>query len=176
MSPHRSRSPLRRDGPKRGVTWSNGPNGSVTNITTSTQGIFTTGQAAGADFTVVRLHGSLLVYLRTAGGAVAEGFAWAMGVCIVSQNAFGAGVASIPSPITDIDWGGWFVHEQGMLITPEAALANYGPEFERRPIDSKAMRKMHVSDTVVACFETTESGDGSAMDAFFESRMLVKLQ
>ncbi len=57
-------------------------------------------------------------------------------------------------------------------MTPDFASAAM---VERRVIDSKAMRKVHLSDVQVAVFETTEVGAGSTMFASYLSRVLTKL-
>jgi len=129
------------------------------------------------DLTIVRLRGELIVYL-SALDLVAEGFRWFFGICIVSENAAAIGVTAIPSPLADIAWDGWFVYETGTLESASGTIGNsenIGMINDRRTVDSKAMRKVHNTDVVVAVLETSELGDGSTMHASFSSRMLSKL-
>ncbi len=57
--------------------------------------------------TLARVHGQLLVYLATA-TSINDGFTGAIGFGKVQDEAFQAGVGSVPDPITEVDWDGWF--------------------------------------------------------------------
>ena len=75
----------------------------------------------------------------------------AMGLAVVSREAFDAGVASIPAPFDDADWGGWFVWRSFSFRfqvqgTSDADLLPGGIELE---IDSKAMRKITPNEALV---------------------------
>ncbi len=95
---------------------------------------------------------------------------------IVSENAAGIGITAIPTPLIDIAWDGWMVHEQGQLMAQSTALSEGGgTQSQRVKIDSKAMRKFRATDTLVAVLQVTETGDGTSMNASLKSRMLVKL-
>jgi len=162
---------------RRKSSWEEGPLGTTSGISIATQVLFPTVQQLTLDdVTIIRFRGSLNVYLSAAGGATGEGFTWAFGVCVVTENAFGVGITAVPHPIADVGWDGWFVHEMGLLTEPTATLDQASPMVsERRVLDSKAMRKTHLTDGIVAVFETTELGDGASMQAHLTSRMLVKL-
>ncbi len=78
----------------------------------------------------------------------------ALGLCIVSDEAFAAGVASIPGPHNEDDWGGWIVHQY------------FGGHFDADvdgntlcdtmyTIDSKAMRKVEINETLVWVVQST---------------------
>jgi len=95
----------------------------------------------------------------------------AIGMAIVSTEAFTAGVASIPEPYNDADWGGWFVWRSfGARYSFDdatgARVINLG--FE---VDSKAMRKVTPNETLVVIAES-QSG---AFDIFDGTRNLIKL-
>ena len=97
--------------PRRNVSWAGGPQGSFGAISATTVALMGNGtQALFDNLTIVRIRGELLLYITTAGGAADEGFRWSFGMCNVSENAFNAGVASVPAPFTDIAWDGWMVH------------------------------------------------------------------
>ena len=162
---------------RRKVSWSKGPLGTVSGIVTGSSNLFpTAAQATLDDLTVIRCRGELILYLTVAGGAASEGFRWAFGMCNVTENAAGVGVTAIPDPIADAGWDGWFVFAQGNLTTRLAALEDGSLlEMQRVEIDSKAMRKTHLTDTIVAVLGTSEAGDGSSMDAKLITRILDKL-
>ena len=176
-------SPLRfrqRSGVSRRLgSWELGPSGQVAGVVTSSNNVFSvSGQASQDKLTLVRTRGELIVAISTAGGAALEGFEWAFGMCVVNENAGGVGVTAIPDPITDIGWDGWFVYETGTVLTmgsTREGLGILGAEFTRIPIDSKAMRKLKISDVIVGVLATTEKGDGSTLMAQLQSRIFVKL-
>ena len=170
---HSSRSQFRgRQAPTRKSTWNRGPNGVIQRTATGSV-IFATGsQAAEAGLTIIRTHGELLVGLSAATSAV-DGYDGAFGICIVSENAFNVGIASIPTPITDIAWDGWFVYQSfsSKLYGPDLGRAAIVARYQ---VDSKAMRKIKVTDVMVAVVEATEVGS-STLNMSLETRVLVKL-
>ena len=172
-----SRFPRRSNGFRRRVTWGEGPLGTLTGIATSTQLLFGTAQQFTLDdLTLTRMRGQVAAWLTVAGGAANEGFDCYFGMCVVSENAAAIGVTAVPSPLADIAWDGWFVHRVFQVRNMATALAEDSPMQQFRfEVDSKAMRKVHQTDVVVAAFETTESGDGSTMSVSLISRMLLKL-
>ena len=119
--------------------------------------------------TVVRNRGILAV--NSTAVAIDQNVVGAYGIGIVTQQAFAAGVASIPGPWTDSDWDGWMVlipfsfryditTDVGRLITTREIT-----------IDSKAMRKMEANETLVAMVES----QAVAFDVSAPVRTLVKL-
>ena len=98
-------------------------------------------------------------------------FTGAIGSCIVSAEALAAGVASIPEPFTDADWGGWFMWRPfAYRYEFQSAIGtNYGNwTFE---IDSKAMRKISPNEAVVTVVESF----AGAFDVNNPLRTLIKL-
>ncbi len=103
--------------------------------------------------TVMRNRGMVSIRLQayTADLTVAGAY----GMAVVSQEAFAAGVASIPEPFSDSDWGGWMVwrsffqrfeFDDATGLTFPAAM-----DFE---VDSKAMRKVGPNEVVVQIAES----------------------
>ena len=174
--PRGFRSP-RTSGQRRKVSWEEGPFGTTGGISAPITTIFPTAQQLVLDdLTVIRMRGELVLYLTVAGGAAGEGFRWAFGMCVVTANAATVGATAVPGPLTDIAWDGWFVHDTGQLVTMSTTLSEASEmQQERIKIDSKAMRKTHNTDVIVAVLETIELGADSTMQAQLQSRMLVKL-
>ena len=78
----------------------------------------------------------------------------AFGVGIVSTEAFNAGVASIPEPFTDADWGGWFVWQAfSFELLFDDATGVMTPNWNIE-INSKAMRKVGPNESVVFICES----------------------
>ena len=146
------------------------------NISASSVNLFPNqAEAALDDLTIVRIRGELLLQ-QVSATAESDGFEVGFGICIVTQNAAGIGVSAVPAPIADIGWDGWMVHWHGQLIATAALSggSNVPGATARLPIDSKAMRKLHLTDTVVAVLEVVENPT-SVMQASFFGRMLSKL-
>ena len=162
-------------GVRRKVSWSGGPVGQTAILTATSTVLFpNVAEAALDDLTIVRTRGQLMVQLITADAALA-GFEWAFGMCVVSQNAAGIGVTAVPDPLSDIAWDGWFVYETGFAVSADASPSEAAPGSQLAiSIDSKAMRKMHLTDTIVGVFAVTEIGTAT-MQAALATRILVKL-
>ena len=161
-------------GKRRKVTWTAGPEGTLSIATTANTAFATGIEAVSPDLTIVRTRGELLLFLQTASVAL-SGMQYAFGICTVFQNAAGIGVTAIPGPLTDIAWDGWFFHHQGALKAPTTTISNdLGGMVDRVTIDSKAMRKIHATDTTVGVIETVETVS-AIMHAELRSRLLVML-
>ena len=121
--------------------------------------------------TIVRTRGNVLVKPST--GIVTDlNFVGAIGTAIVSKQAFDAGVASVPGPFIDSDWGGWLVwrsfsYSQEVAGTVGNLVLNH-MTFE---VDSKAMRKMGANDVLVDVAES----QGGAFSISMQLRVLAKL-
>jgi len=123
--------------------------------------------------TLVRTRGELDVYLRTSDG-VASGLQGAIGVAKATTAAVAAGIASVPTPITEADWDGWLFWHPISVHTMDGDTGAGPPMSQRLEVDSKAMRKWTQEETMYAAIEVVEIGAVTA-DVFFDSRMLVKL-
>ena len=108
--------------------------------------------------TVRRTRG--LVSFRTDQTAGSELPFGAFGMCVVSDDAFAAGAASIPGPFTDAFSDLWFVHEFFIAPTRYATVAGQDNSAMIVSIDSKAMRKVGEDETVAVMIE-----NGSAVGA-----------
>ena len=95
----------------------------------------------------------------------------AIGMCIVSNEAFVAGIASIPEPFTDSDWSGWLVWRSfGYRFEFADATGVNFPNWTFE-VDSKAMRRMGVNDVLVTIAES----QGGAYTINSPIRTLLKL-
>ena len=87
----------------------------------------------------------------------------AFGVCVVNDDAFAAGVASIPGPFTDAASDLWFVH-QFLYVRTEfhsaIGIQEIGHELTWE-IDSKAMRKVAPEQTIAFVIENGHASFGA---------------
>ncbi len=122
--------------------------------------------------TIVRVRGLLSV--QPDAYSVDLNVQGALGMGIVSDQAFAAGAASIPGPWSEPDWGGWFVWQAwaSRLEFLSAVGVLFSDASERTyMIDSKAMRKVEPNETVVVMAESQAGG----VNIHSPFRMLVKL-
>ncbi len=124
--------------------------------------------------TVVRIRGYFQVWLETLTVASSDMFG-AFGIGIASLAAFTAGIASLPTPITEEDSENWLYH-QYFGITSKLDTLSAGEELAsyRVEIDSKAMRKVSQDQVTYAALEIVEIG-AVTLVASHNSRQLVKL-
>ena len=169
--PHRSprSSGIARD-------WGVGPgDGGSTDISAAGVQILGNGvvAAGGGELTIMRTRG-IFDILLTSATAAGDGFTGAVGLIVVSDQAFAAGVASMPSPVNEAANNGWFYHQFFSVHAGAAGGLSGGPEgHQREHVDSKAMRKFDSEQTIVALIEVNEIGTAVAK-AFFDSRMLFQ--
>jgi len=136
---------------RRRPSWSQGPSGTGSQ-TASGQLLFATGAQTGQDeLTVIRTRGIFVVQV-TAVAAIIDGYTGAAGICVVTENAFNAGIASIPTPVVDVAWDGWLWHQFFSIKAITATIGdgvNATALHQSFVIDSKAMRKTNITDVVV---------------------------
>jgi len=163
--------------PPRSTAWDPGPKQTV--ITRSTPGseILTSGaQALVSGLTFVRIHGYVNLWL-TASDIIGGGFSGALGMCIVTENAFGIGITAVPTPLTDVGWDGWMWHSFFNIATNTATLTdgvNASNSSWSKEIDTKSMRKIKETDVLIAVLEVFEVANAT-LKGYFETRVLSKL-
>ena len=162
---------------RRRTGWEEGPGGlASTGISATASGFLGAALIPLLDgLTLVRTRGLFNLVLSAAASA-GDGYQGAIGIGLTTASAVAAGIASVPTPITEQDWDGWlFWH----VISAHAGDAtagsrNWDQSNQVIPVDSKAMRKFEDGMALFAAFEVTEIGTATA-SLFFDSRMLFKL-
>jgi len=168
----------RTGSPKRLTSWLPGPNSAVIQtVTAATNTLVDTGISSLENQTIVRIRGTLTVWLEVVTTA-GDGFTrFAAGIGIASLQAFDAGVASLPAPSSDAEWPGWlWFHEGSALIGSETTEVLRGPmSAVRIPIDSKAMRKFRQNEVLFGVVSTVVEVGAATMRFQLSSRILSKL-
>ena len=162
-------------GRRRSVSWFVGPGDTgTTSHTSSASQIMGLGAQLTADgFTLIRIRGYFQIFLTSA-TAVLDGFSGALGIGIVTAEAFAIGITAMPDPVADADWDGWLFHHFFDVRSARATFdAGDLSAAQRLVVDSKAMRVLREGDTVFMAIETTEGGT-AAGTSVFDSRMLLK--
>ncbi len=127
------------------------------------------GVATGS-FTVMRLRGHIYVQLDS--GAVDERALLAFGIMPVSDDAFAAGAASMPSPSADLD-ASWMWH--AFASVSSGAFSSEQPQagFMRIEIDGKAMRRLKSNETLALLGAVCTVVDATGTwDLLFGARIL----
>ena len=161
---------------RRKTAWSEGPFTTVLSPSSSTPVLWSTAQAPTSDgITIARLRGSYEMHISSA-ASVGDGFSQVgFGIGITTAAAFAAGVASLPTPLTEPGWAGWMYHEvvSGLVSLDTAVpFSNEGSGAHRGTIDSKAMRKIPTDMVVYGCLEAQDEIGAAAMKFTGWTRML----
>ena len=165
--------------PRRKSSWEDGPGigtAAQTPITASVSQVLNGGQQVLVDgLTLVRLRGQYRIQIVSS-AAISEHLVGAIGIGVVNSEAFAVGAAAMLMPVTERSWNGWIYWSPIQLATLSANVATDREGFYSQtiPIDTKAMRKLDIGDTIYAAVEFSESGTIVA-NHFMDSRMLLKL-
>ncbi len=173
----RSRSPS-----KRLTAWADGPNNTLEGQAAVGNNGWTTGVVLAAESaaTIVRIRGLLSLYLDLS-TAAGDGFSGAVGLGIVTQQAFDAGSASLPDPFDDSFWAGWmwhsFWHLHGIAAQSQGqdVAVNAATDVLRIPIDTKAMRKFDLNQVLVGVIKLNVETGIAGLRFIADTRVLVKL-
>ena len=155
-------------GPRRKTFWVGPADQNYLNVV-SAGAVIMGSLAQSVPLTVVRTRGQISV--KPTAYITNLTISGAFGVGIVSNEAFAAGVASIPEPFSDAGWGGWFVWRPftyRLEFSDATSMLLGSWDFE---IDSKAMRKTGPGETMVLVAES-QSG---AFSISSQLRFLFKL-
>ena len=174
---HTNRLSTRGRAPRRRVEWTDGPNSNSAIQSTSVDNavVWTTGQAALAQNTLIRIRGELSAWLSLI-TSVGDGFAkYAAGIGIVSADAFAAG--ALPTPSGDPDWSGWMWYHAGGAMVGDVTTEVFRSPMAaiRLEIDTKAMRKVGPNETIFGVFQVVGEVGGSTVNFAVSTRMLFKL-
>ena len=128
---------------------------------------------SGGDATVVRTRGMLQIL--TDQRAATEEVHGALGMAVVSQDAFDSGIAAVPTPISDIGSNSW------LLWTPFEHAFGFGsnigiqePSSSVFTFDSKAMRKFNADQRLVVVLENSRSAFGLRFHLIIRTLVVLK--
>ena len=126
--------------------------------------------------TLVRTRGRISLFVRVSGAAT-NTFHGAFGLMIVSKEASLAGIASISTPLDDIERT-WFVWQPiTMYAVPAGSQTVTQAGYFTAEIDSRGQRKMKAGDVTVAVLELIQgtATTGTIIDGTYEFRQQFKL-
>ena len=111
------------------------------------------------DITILRTRGILSVMSDQF--AATEFQIGAAGIAVVTTAAFTAGIASLPTPVTESSWDGWLWYQSFCQRVVFGTAVGIEPQFVTSyDIDSKAMRKVGPDETIVCIAENASASHG----------------
>ena len=159
---------------KRLVAWGFGPDILNQLVTASTKLLGSTSIVlVSPPATLVRVRGYVHLGLETT-SAVSSGFAGAVGLALVNDDAFSQGINSLPGPFSDPNYS-WIWHsffDVRSLTATHADAVNAPGMDQRLDLDSKAMRKWNGTQTLILMLEASETG-ASNLRVNADSRILI---
>ena len=133
--------------------------------------LFSMGIVVGSiPVTLVRTRGRIMTSLQAVASAGIDRFA--VGMIVVSSDAFAAGVGSLPGPLSDgtNDWVVWSpltnIH-LGNIVGENAV--------DRVDVDSRGMRKLKEGDVLAIMVEVESDVAGATYDLTFSFRQQFKV-
>jgi len=120
------------------------------------------------EVTITRTIGTAIA--KIAAGTVSLEGEFAIGLLVARNEAVTAGVASMPSPVTDPD-AEWLYHISGQLIRGLTANIDDGIATVRIPFDVRGQRVLRAGSNVV----WIGAAEGTTLDLGVTGRYLVKL-
>jgi len=170
---------------KRRVGWEEGIGGTTvqSSISTSSSTLVNAALTVLEDgLTLVRTRGRVQFFLSAATAAL-DGFTGAFGIGVATTAAVTAGAASVPNPLDEQDWDGWIYWRALQLIAP-GVISNAASTdtsgiggftaVQNIEIDSKAMRKLRVGDSIYGSLQVVENPT-AVLEWAIDTRILVKL-
>ncbi len=135
------------------------------------------GVVAEAAETLVRTRGEVFARVDNSGSADNQ-IHGAMGMIVVSQDAFDVGITALPTPLADVG-NDWFVYVSMAMHANGAGGAtdvSIGANA-RFPFDSRGMRKLKSGEVLAVVFEFAQSDatTGTIMDMSYVMRFQSKL-
>ena len=160
---------------RRKTSWAGGPGQTgITTVSASSIVTYDSSPEFEDGETFIRIRGSLSAYLTVATSA-ADGFHFAFGIALFTEQALVAGLTALQRPISDQSWEGWIYHRFFDIHGSSAGdVSSNSTSIVNHEVDSKAMRKTGSDMFLVAIMELVEAGVATAKFNF-QSRILVKL-
>ena len=124
--------------------------------------------------TIARIRGSVSAHLDV--GAALDAFTLAVGLIVVKDEAFVAGASSMPSPISQIEQS-WIWHHI-FSLGPAATSTTDGAQIllnQMVEVDSKAMRKVQVGETLAFVWEGIQDNGTPTADGLANIRLMALL-
>jgi len=126
------------------------------------------------DNTILRTRGAWNISVENIG--VGSRVVVSVGMGVINEQSAKGGSATVPAPIANADWDGWYYHDTLIVAGPDTAGQAPTPVINNRDIDSKAMRIIQAGDVYMIAFQTFNVNDVSSpiIAAGIFTRTLVK--
>ena len=159
-----------RVGPRRATQWIASTAETAVSSLAGSSVVLDQSFGFGEPATIVRVRGSLWVASDQV--AATERPFGAIGFATVTDQALAIGVTAVPSPITDQSSEEWLLWQPFFVDYTFLDATGVLQTYREYPLESKAMRKMGDSTSVIVVLENAAT---VGMNYLMEFRMLVKL-
>ena len=158
---------------RRPTIWGRSPaDTAVTSLAAATAVLDSTAVGVAEGETIVRVRGQIIVGSDQI--AATERWVGAVGMCIASDQAVAAGVASISTPYTDQDSEVWLMHRYfGGAVRFHTAAGFDAQAMTSFEFDSKGMRKLPQGRTLCVVVENGAATTG--IEYFLQYAVLFKV-
>jgi len=156
----------RRPGPRRAKVWVSADSTALIALPPSTVAVQTLTTEAVLESqgkpTIARIRGTWVATHDHSAASATSSLYVAMGITVVSTKSVTAGVASLPTPITNSEWP-WMFWDMYKVGTETVTAVGFQQtnSLDNRTVDCKAMRKVPPASTLVAVFETGPALEGA---------------
>ena len=174
MARRRGFAPAFRSSARRAVAWSAGPGG-IASPTANTKVLFAVAsQVLVEKLTLTRILGSCIA--EVAAQSVAASFIQiGVGIIGVTEQAFAAGVTSIPSPISDPQEHWLWQWRPACMSEATAPGVNDITAIARMDFDTKGQLKQRSGDVLVGIVDVVLLAGTMTVRVKLDSRVLDKL-
>jgi len=169
------RSGSRQVRSRRKTSWEAGVGGTVLTTLTALGSAFMGAAVTptiGA-LTIVRMRGLFDIYMQGPGASDGDGMFGAVGIGLATTAAVTAGIASVPTPLTELGDENWLWHSFWSVHNEDTTFGHGAAAHQRIEIDSKAMRKFEDGMSIYAAIEVGAEDGTAIIDARLDSRVLV---
>ena len=105
--------------------------------------------------TIVRIRGLLHIAMDRSAEVAEDKAVITYGIGLMEGRAVAAGIASLPLPATDSEWGWMWIGSATLASPTTLTEPEQGARFQRTVIDSKSMRKAGPGEVLVLVTEVT---------------------
>ena len=169
-----NRAPIRTRSTRQFV-WSNIISSLITTSLGTGKAVGTSiGVASGGGVTLIRTRGNLSLHLDPT--AIGDATQVGVGLGLYTSDAFAAGAASMPGPLTEVDYD-WIFHTV-LVLGPSFTATEDGTNILHNlwvEVDSKAMRKLKPNQVLGWIVEGAFLAGSGVVDIGISARHLFKL-
>ena len=123
--------------------------------------------------TIARIRGQILVQTDVSAQVAEDKCHVGLGIALLDARAVAAGAASLPGPLTNVEFPWMWWHSAEIAVGTNTALEQIPTNFDRITVDGKAMRKAAPGHLLVLVSEVLAETGTSDIEYFGFLRILA---